>query len=341
MPVYDINGTEIASGRPETDLERVNVFLDTVAPYSSTDLAGYSGTVESFYSAYDQLVSDYPDYVSKTVLGKDQTNTYDICEYHFRPETLGYYNQNFPATETKNEVELPLFLMQGCIHGDEQMASWVLLNLMQKICNSWAMHPTLTFYRWNVEFRVIPIVNPWGFANNKRQNQKNYDLNRYFNQSDSWLESNCKETLIDKTWIHTYADSAYAFIDCHTAWAGRDRDLAWLISANDLHENVANSVITTLTRQWKAQYPSITYDGLMGYTGQSTYIDPQYLTCRNYAFSIGLENAWTFEFANTFLNLENTKFGPYTCNAYMDLFVGTLNALAQMMGGCINNGGTL
>lgn len=334
MAIYDINGKEIVT---ETNLERVNVFLDTVAPYLSTDLTAYSGSVADFYSEYDALVSAYPNYVSKTILGKDQTNTYDICEYHFRPESLGYYNENFPATETINEVKLPLFLMQGCIHGNEQMASWVLLNLMKKICNDWDSHPTLTFYRWNVEFRVIPIVNPYGFTNNVRVNSNNYDLNRYFNKSDAWLQSNAVEAYYVKNWLDTYAENAFTFIDSHTAWAGQDRDLAWLISAHDIHENIANSVITTLTRQWKEEYPSITYDGLMGYTGQSTYIDPQYMTDRNYAYSIGLKNAWTFEFANTFKNVENTKFGVHTCNAYMDLFVGTLNALAQMLGASINN----
>lgn len=335
MPVYDVNGNEIAGGGSVSDLDRINIFLDTVAPYSSTDLPAYSGSVADFYSEYDALVSTYPDYVSKRVIGYDQTNTYEIREYHFRPETLGYYNVNFPATETKNEVELPLFLMQGCIHGNEQMASFVLLNFIKKVCNDWANHPTFEFYRWNVEFRVVPIANPWGFANNKRTNQKNYDLNRFFNQSDAWLQANAIEAYYLKQWYDEFAEGAFTFIDCHTAWAGRDRDLAWLISANDIHENIANSVITTLTRQWKEQYPSITYDGLMGYTGQSTYVDPQYLSCRNYVYSLGQTNAWTFEFANTFLNMENTKFGPYTCNAYMDLMVGTLNALAQMMGACV------
>lgn len=333
MAIYDLYGNKLVT---DSD-EKTKVFLDAVAPYVSTDLAAYSGTVADFYSAYDALVTAYPDYVSKNVLGMDTSGTYEIREYIFRPETLGYYNENFPATETKNEVELPVYLMQGCIHGDEQMASWVLMNFIQKMCNDWANHPTLTFYRWNAEIHVIPIANPWGFANNKRVNSKNYDPNRYFNQTDAWLTENSKETLYSKNWISQYAETAFVFVDCHTAWAGSDRDLAWLATAHDEHEDIANSVITTLTRQWKAEYPTITYDGLMGYTGQSTYIDPQYLTGRNYAYDQGLTNSWTFEFANTFLNVESVKFGAKTCNAYMDLVIGTLNALAQMMGGCINN----
>lgn len=332
--IYDVSGNKLVN-ESDNNLARVNVFLDTVAPYISTDLTAYSGNVADIYSAYDALVVAYPNYVSKRVLGMDASNTYEIREYHFRPESLGYGNINFPATETINEVELPLLLMQGCIHGDEQMASWVLLNLMKKICNEWETHPTFAFYRWNVEFRVIPIANPWGFANNKRVNSNNYDSNRYFNQPESWLNNHIIEAYYVKQWLDTYADKAFAFVDCHTAWAGQDRDLAWLISAHDIYENIANSVITTLTRQWKEEYPSITYDGLMGYTGQSTYIEPQYLTGRNYAYDIGLTNSWTFEFANTFKNMENTKFGRYTCNAYMDLMVGTLNALAQMMGACL------
>ena len=331
MNFYDVNGNLLGVS------PRINVFLDTVAPYLSEDLTAYSGTVADIYSEYDALVSAYPDYVSKTVLGRDQSNTYDICEYHFRPETLGYYNENFPATETINEVSLPLFLMQGCIHGDEQMASWVLLHFMKKVCTAWDTHPTFTFYRWNVEFRIIPIVNPYGFANNTRYNSKGNDCNRYFNKTDDWLQSNAIEGYYVREWLNEYAQSAYAFVDCHTAWAGRDRDLAWLISAKDIHENVANSVITTLTRQWKEEYPTITYTGLMGYTGQSTYISDEYQTCRNYSYDIGLVNAWTFEFANTFLNVENTKFGAHTCNAYMDLMVGTLNALALMMGASMTN----
>lgn len=329
--MYDIDGNPISGGSVSKD----KVFLDTVAPYSSTDLTGYSGTVADFYSAYDALVTAYPDYVSKTVIGMDQTNTYEIREYHFRPETLGYGNENFPATETINEVELPLILIDGAIHGNEQASAWVLLHFMKKVCNEWENHPTFKFYRWNVEFRVIPIVNPYGFTHNTRTTSKTqYDPNRYFNRTDAWLQENIIEAYYVKQQLDTYKD-AFAFIDCHTAWAGEDRDLAWLISSYNIHEDIANSVITTLTRQWKKQYPSITYDGLMGYTGEQPR-PSEFMPGRLYAYSVGLTNSWCIEFANTFKNMENTKFGPYTCNAYMDLFMGLLNALAQMMGAVIN-----
>ncbi|PNY88123.1 M14 family metallopeptidase, partial [Staphylococcus capitis] len=38
----------------------------------------------------------------------------------------------------------------------------------------------LAYIRKNVRVVIVPIVNPWGFANRERENVNNVDLNRNF-----------------------------------------------------------------------------------------------------------------------------------------------------------------
>ena len=51
---------------------------------------------------------------------------------------------------------------------------------MNLVVNEWEKYPQLAYLRKNVRIVMVPIVNPWGFANNERENVNNVDLNRNF-----------------------------------------------------------------------------------------------------------------------------------------------------------------
>lgn len=51
---------------------------------------------------------------------------------------------------------------------------------MDLVVNHWQEHAPLANLRKNVRLIVVPIVNPWGFANQERENSNNVDLNRNF-----------------------------------------------------------------------------------------------------------------------------------------------------------------
>ena len=318
------------------------VFLDTVTDYISSDLPSYTskattGGVNEIYEAYDALVTAYPEYVSKTLLGQDQSGTYNIYEYKFRPETAGYYSEHFGGgtVETINEVDLPIILADGCIHGDEKLGTLVLKDFCTKLCNTWSDNDTLTFCRWNIEFRVIPIANPWGYNNNVRTNSEGKDINRQATKDNTELEVDCIEAVILKTWLKSNQSTAFAYLDLHTQWAGKDRDIAWYISPENYLDQTLNSVITKLTRNWKKTYSFINYSGLMGFVGRATYITPEQNAAafREYAFmELDYKNSITVECANTAQYNNETKFGQLTANMYMDIFMNLLAALAQIAG---------
>ena len=49
---------------------------------------------------------------------------------------------------------------------------------MDLVVNEWNKYSQLAYIRKNVRIVMVPIVNPWGFANQERENVNNVDLNR-------------------------------------------------------------------------------------------------------------------------------------------------------------------
>lgn len=95
---------------------------DTTAPTDMATLSGYTSE-EFIENVYDVLVEKYPTYITKSIIGKDATNTYNIYQYVFCPET----------------PEQTIYLQAG-VHGNEP-DGWIGLgNLMKLICNHWDEH---------------------------------------------------------------------------------------------------------------------------------------------------------------------------------------------------------
>ncbi|HDM2868068.1 TPA: DUF2817 domain-containing protein, partial [Staphylococcus aureus] len=71
-------------------------------------------------------------------------------------------------------------LVTCCIHGNEYSAFYAMSRFMNLVVNEWEKYPQLAYLRKNVRIVMVPIVNPWGFANQERENVNNVDLNRNF-----------------------------------------------------------------------------------------------------------------------------------------------------------------
>ncbi|MFK7678839.1 M14 family metallopeptidase [Bacillus sp. Wb] len=169
---------------------------------------------ELFLNAfYEPLRLAEPSYISRTAVGKDQSNTYNVYRYEFTP-------RNYSKT----------IILSASTHGNEYTATFALARFLVHLVNDWKNYPQLAYIRKNVRLIVCPMVNPWGFANSKRQNSNLVDLNRntdYFwdkvTSSDyqvggtnykgtapfSEVESNYYKQMIE-----TYSD-ALAAIDFH------------------------------------------------------------------------------------------------------------------------------
>ena len=154
-----------------------------VANTLTNDLTA-SPTPANILAYYDALVTEYPTYVTKTLLGKDQSNTYDCFSYTFSPAQSGVsgitYGKGYNALHT------PTIILTTGLHGDETPSILAMSNLMSAIANDWRTNEVLKFLRWNFKFVVVPVANPYGFNLNQRQNVNNVDLNRNFNASGMW-----------------------------------------------------------------------------------------------------------------------------------------------------------
>lgn len=107
------------------------------------------------------------DYVTRHNIGLDQSEQYMIRRYDFTPK---HYEKTIVIT--------------ACTHGNEYSGFYSLTQILDLLVNNWEEHPQLAYIRKNVRLVVIPILNMWGFANQKRQNSRLVDLNR--NTSYAW-----------------------------------------------------------------------------------------------------------------------------------------------------------
>ncbi len=143
--------------------------------YDSSTLYSYTDII----SGYDALVTAYPNNITKTSLGYDESETYQIYKYEFTPTipTLDGYQEGMGAKYTADDF--PTFFMDACIHGNEPPCARALLNLMTKIYSS----DDTSIYNWmknHIKFVIIPVANPYGYVNNIRGNVNGVDLNRNF-----------------------------------------------------------------------------------------------------------------------------------------------------------------
>ena len=151
-------------------------------------------TLEEINSYYSELATDYPNYVKKTLLGKDQSNTYDIYKYEFIPERMTieagasrmYSDADEPNAVLGGNVSMPKIYLQSGIHPVEYPCSRALLNFLMHLCNDWESDKYLEYIRWNVHLVVIPMLNPWGYVNSTRYNSRHVDINRNYNGNGGW-----------------------------------------------------------------------------------------------------------------------------------------------------------
>lgn len=112
---------------------------------------------------WEPLRNANANYITRTLLGKDQSNTYDIWSYIFTPE--------------KYEKTV---IVGANVHGWEVVGQKVVYQVMKLICEQSKTHPVLNYLREKVRFVVIPIINPHGVTTGDRRNSRLVDINRNF-----------------------------------------------------------------------------------------------------------------------------------------------------------------
>lgn len=117
-----------------------------------------------------------PTYIKRTSLGKDQSNTYDIYKYELTPDS---YDKTL--------------LITCCLHGNEYTSFYGLCRFLELLCADNVSDPHLLYLKQQVKLVIVPICNPWGFVNSKRQNSRGVDLNRNFEYLWNEYSTNASE----------------------------------------------------------------------------------------------------------------------------------------------------
>ncbi|GEM_PF-3338420 len=115
-----------------------------------------SVTYEDMLTWWGDLADEFPDYITKELVGYDSSGEYEVHSYHFNPLKITNSDSN-NDTVVRPRVMLVAFHI-------EQMNQLYPYLAMREMCRSWRDSPALAALRFEVEFVVMPYAHPWGFT---------------------------------------------------------------------------------------------------------------------------------------------------------------------------------
>ncbi|WP_373705824.1 M14 family metallopeptidase, partial [Jeotgalibaca porci] len=133
-------------------------------------------THTDIYAMYDQLMTNYPDYITSEIIGHDSLGN-EIKMYRFIPKQ--------PPADKETKMA-KIFLTTGT-HGGEKATVPSTYHMFKMMCEEWKAYPLLEALRFNVEWVYIPVVNPSGWNARIRTNISGVDINRNF--PEQWVIS--------------------------------------------------------------------------------------------------------------------------------------------------------
>lgn len=140
-------------------------------------------TAADFYAMYDELVSQYPERITKVTWGNDEGGV-PLCYYLFKSDTQlrtilvegnvsGETSYQRETAYTNNEM----IIFSG-MHGDEKANMWALFNIFKAIVTGEG--GIYRYFRNNVNMLIAPCVNGWGITHDSRLNYNGVNINRNF-----------------------------------------------------------------------------------------------------------------------------------------------------------------
>ena len=241
--------------------------------------------VDSIYAWYDELVAEYPQYVSRencdsvvaeTGLVKPSSISHlPMYIYKFTPPKAP--NASGPDVTESSVNRIKALILTGT--HSEYIAIWDCLNTMRLVCRNWKEDKNLEELRWNADIYIIPCFNLYGVDNDTRTNENGVDLNRNAPTQD-W----CR---LDDAHVYSGTEPAseyslkllmhylsvlqpQVFIDHHNTNVGAGNDegdgknMIYVHSMDQIGLDVAGVVISQMTRKWKMRYtdtfPSVEED---------------------------------------------------------------------------------
>lgn len=136
-------------------------------------------SVDQVYTAWDNLVTNHPDWISKkTDIGMDQSNTYAIRHYEF-----GWQHKDINTSRSRSgtnywrddRFKMRRILLNLGTHTNEDgalLAGYLSIKELLESSEEWAQ-----FIKANFVIDIIPILNPWGLDNKSSSTGRGVDVN--------------------------------------------------------------------------------------------------------------------------------------------------------------------
>ncbi|WP_409328355.1 M14 family metallopeptidase [Staphylococcus saprophyticus] len=258
-----------------------------------------------YYTYYDELMANNPDYITKTLAGTDKDGR-EIYRYDFKPERPKYTKN---SSDIERDFDKPKIFLVSSTHGNERTVIWALYNTMKLICEQWQENEALEFLRWNAHFIVIPIISPSGYSKATRINGNGVDLNR--NYTASWANGDADsskttyrgtEPLSEpeaKICDNIMKNENLTFvIDYHNFHTTSESNFNWIIGSSPFVNAIGEQLLSKMARKWKKNNPDIPQDSrFFGYV--SPMINVGSMTnqaIKEYGISSALfEVCWVFD----------------------------------------------
>lgn len=263
--------------------------------YRNSEILGHdsmlSYTFNELYAIYDDLVQNYPTWISRAAdIGQDAAGN-AIRQYIVR-----LHNPVLSYTETRAEPnywsevnDYDIILLSSGTHGDEKTSAHGLALAIKDLVESndaWA-----TYIKSNLIIKIIPCLNLWGYDNNSRNNYNGVNLNR------DAIDFTQPESQAIKTWIDSNRD-AILYLDVHNT-SGKYQYFEFSSTSKHANEYIQlsaqiaaamNSNWATIYNDDEASYPYLiavksSYTGMYVQYAEDTYGIKGFLTetTRDYA----------------------------------------------------------
>src|SRR5699024_4625990 len=249
--------------------------------------------------------------------------------YKFRPHTLDIRDASTPR---------PKIMIVSGVHGNEKSSVFTTYTMMKLISNHWKENKLLEFLRFNVDFDIVPILNPDGFNAHTRSNGNGIDLNRDFPASwfstDGW-EGNGDAPLSqpESTSLHDHLNNNrdYDFvIDFHNM-TPNDNGITYTISDFEDIREWTSRMLITVGRKWQKEFPEYPQDDdyPFGYvrtpTGGTTTKFGNSIGLSMITLEIGKVTPWRPS------GMPNTHYNQRVLDAGLILLAETLKGAVKMM----------
>lgn len=147
--------------------------IDDCGPKSSNSFALFnqSTTYIDFIKSFIQLLKTNNDYASFKIIGNDASNTKAIYRFSLKSKGIYANDNNLIVPRSKAKI----MIISG-VHGFEKASCFALYYFVRELieCNS----PVFDYLKYNVDFEIIPVANPWGFDELSYRQSENININR-------------------------------------------------------------------------------------------------------------------------------------------------------------------